>query len=443
MALTEADLRKVLAEENVRFLRLVFSDIHGVTKNVEVPSSQFDKALAGDIMFDGSSIEGFVRIQESDMELKPDFGALRIFPEEGETGKVALLVCDCYLPSGEPFAGDPRQVLRRAVKRADDLGFEANFGPEAEFFLFERMPDGTPSAVTHDRGAYFDLAPVDQGEVARRQIVNVLEQMGFEVEASHHEVAPGQHEIDFRYADGLTTADNLLVFKHVVKTVALNYNLHATFMPKPIFGENGSGMHVHQSLSHKGRGNAFFDASGEYELSKIARHYIAGVLSHARGICAVTNPTVNSFKRLVPGFEAPTDIAWSEKNRSPMIRVPARRGEGTRIEVRVPDPSCNPYLAFAVMLQAGLEGVETETECGPPVTKDLFKLSDRERRRLRVDKLPGNLNDAVVALEKDAFLRGVLGGHVATHFIESKRREWQDYIAMVHPWEVDRYISMY
>ncbi|MEO1480851.1 MAG: glutamine synthetase family protein [Myxococcota bacterium] len=443
MATTGADVHKILADENVRFLRLVFSDIHGVVKNVEVPSSQFEKALAGEIMFDGSSIEGFVRIQESDMELKPDFNALRVFPDADEVGKVALLVCDCYLPNGEPFAGDPRNVLRRAAKRANDMGFSANFGPEAEFFLFERRADGTPSAVTHDRGAYFDLAPVDQGEVARRQIVNVLEQMGFEVEAAHHEVAPGQHEIDFKYADGLTTADNILVFKHVVKTVALDYNLHATFMPKPIFGENGSGMHVHQSLSSRDGGNAFFDPDAEFKLSSVARHYIAGVLKHARGLCAVTNPTVNSFKRLVPGFEAPTDIAWSEKNRSPMIRVPAARGKGTRIEVRMPDPACNPYLAFAVMLQAGLDGIESELECGPPVKKDLFKLSDRERRRLRVDKLPGNLNDAVSALEKNRFLCEVLGEHVATHFIASKRREWQDYIAMVHPWEVDRYISMY
>ncbi|MEO0814725.1 MAG: type I glutamate--ammonia ligase, partial [Myxococcota bacterium] len=367
----------------------------------------------------------------------------RVFPNDDAEGKVALLVCNCYLPDGTPFAGDPRNVLNRAVDRASELGYDCNFGPEAEFFLFERNADGTPSTVTHDRGAYFDLAPVDLGEEARREIVNVLEKMGFEVEAAHHEVAPGQHEIDFKYADGLTTADNILVFKHVVKTVALRYNLHATFMPKPIYGENGSGMHVHQSLSKKGGKNAFFDASAEYQLSAIARSYIAGVLKHAKGICAVTNPTVNSFKRLVPGFEAPTNIAWSEKNRSPMIRVPASRGEGTRIEVRMPDPSCNPYLAFAVMLQAGLDGVENSLESGPAIAKDMFTMSDRERKRLKIDKLPGNLGEAVNALEKDKYLCDAMGEHVAGHFIESKRQEWQDYIAMVHPWEVDRYISMY
>ncbi|MEL6759585.1 MAG: type I glutamate--ammonia ligase [Myxococcota bacterium] len=443
MAQTASDVRKTLKEENIRFLRLVFSDIHGVVKNVEVPDSQFDKAINGDIMFDGSSIEGFVRIQESDMELKPDFNSLRIFPDDGDEGRVALVVCDVYTPDGNPFPGDPRNALRRAVDTAKDQGYTANFGPEAEFFLFERNPDGTPTTITHDRGAYFDLAPVDLGEVARREIVNTLEQMGFEVEAAHHEVAPGQHEIDFKYADGLTTADNILVFKHVVKTVALHYNLHATFMPKPLYGENGSGMHVHQSLSKLGESNAFFDENAEYKLSSVARSYIAGVLRHAKAICAVTNPTVNSFKRLVPGFEAPTNIAWSEKNRSPMIRVPASRGEGTRIEVRMPDPSCNPYLAFAVMLQAGLDGVSQSLESGPPVAKDMFTMSDRERKRLKIDKLPGNLGDAVVALEKDSFICEALGEHVSTHFLESKRREWQDYISMVHPWEVERYISMY
>lgn len=448
MAANGSDVRKILKDENVRFLRLVFSDIHGVVKNVEVPSSQFDKAIDGQVMFDGSSIEGFVRIQESDMELKPDYNSVRIFPDNEQEGKVALLVCDCFLPDGTPFPGDPRNVLRRANDRAQAMGFRANFGPEAEFFLFERHPDGTPSAVTHDRGAYFDLAPVDMGEVCRRQVVNVLEQMGFEVEAAHHEVAPGQHEIDFKYADSLTTADNILLFKHIVKTVARDYNLHATFMPKPLFGENGSGMHVHQSLEHfegeKSNGeNAFFDPNAEYQLSVTARRYISGVLKHAKGICAVTNPTVNSFKRLVPGYEAPTNIAWSEQNRSPMIRIPARRGAGTRIEVRMPDPSCNPYLAFAIMLQAGLDGIDSQLDLVPPVAKDMYTMSERERRRLKIEKLPGNLVEAINALEKNRYLCDALGEHVSSHFIEAKLQEWQDYIAMVHPWEVDRYISMY
>lgn len=445
MAKSEADVRKVLKDEKVRFLRLVFSDIHGVVKNVEVPDKQFDKALAGEIMFDGSSIEGFVRIQESDQKLKPDFNSLRVFPGEidGEGNRVAMVVCDVHTPDGGAFPGDPRNVLRRAVERASEMGYDANFGPEAEFFLFQHDSEGLPTTETHDRGAYFDLAPVDLGEDARRDIVDILEQMGFEVEAAHHEVAPGQHEIDFKYADGLTTADNILVFRHVVKKIALNYGLHATFMPKPLFGENGSGMHVHQSLSKKGGKNSFFDPNGANQLSDIARSYVGGVLRHAKAICAVTNPTINSFKRLVPGYEAPTNIAWSEQNRSPMIRVPASRGEGTRIEVRMPDPSCNPYLAFAVMLQCGLDGVANSIDPGAPIAKDMFTMSEREKKRLRIDKLPGDLNEAVSALEKDKYVCDALGEHVARHFIESKRTEWQDYISMVHPWEVNRYISMY
>ncbi len=444
MARTEAEARAILRDEKVRFLRLVFTDIHGVIKNVEVPDSQFDKALAGEIMFDGSSIEGFVRIQESDMLLRPDYGSLRIFPaHDGEVNRRAILICDVALPDGSPFPGDPRYVLRRAVEKAKTLGLTPMFGPEAEFFLFHRAADGSPTTVTHDQGAYFDLSPVDRGESARRSIVNILERMGFEVEAAHHEVAPGQHEIDFKYAEAMETADNLMVFRHIVRKVALSHDLHATFMPKPLYGENGSGMHVHQSLFSEDGSNVFWDGDAEWELSKTALHYIGGLLRHARGFTAVTNPTVNSFKRLVPGYEAPTNVTWSEKNRSPLARVPARRGVGTRVEVRMPDPSCNPYLAFAVMLHCGLAGMEAKLDPGPPVNKDLFKMSEREKRRLKIDSLPGDLFEAVRALQKDKVVLEALGDHVSEHFIQGKLADWQEYITVVHPWEVDRYLAMY
>lgn len=441
---TEAEARAILRDERARFLRLVFADIHGVIKNIEVPDSQFDKALSGEIMFDGSSIEGFVRIQESDMLLRPDLDSLRIFPVE-ETGgdRIAMLICDVAMPDGTPFEGDPRRALRRAVEKAGRLGYTAMMGTEAEFFLFQRKADGSPTTETHDEGAYFDLSPVDRGEDARRDIVNILEKMGFEVEAAHHEVAPGQHEIDFKYADALSTADNLVIFRHVVKKVALKYDLHATFMPKPLYGVNGSGMHTHQSLFHPDGRNAFDDPEGSWGLSDVARWYIGGVLAHAKGICAVTNPTVNSYKRLVPGYEAPTNIAWSERNRSPLARVPARRGTGTRVEIRMPDPSCNPYLAFAAMLAAGLDGLENRIDAGPPVNKDIFTMSEREKRRLHIDNLPGNLKEAVEALEKDRVVLDALGEHIAAHFIEGKLQDWHEYISIVHPWEVNRYIGIY
>lgn len=443
MARSEAEARAILKDEGIRFLRMVFSDIHGVIKNVEVPDSQFDKALAGELMFDGSSIEGFVRIQESDMLLKPDLDTLRIYPAREEAGRVALLICDVANPDNEPFEGDPRFVLRRAIAKCEKLGYTPMMGPEAEFFLFMRKPDGTPTTETHDTGAYFDLAPIDKGEDARREIVNVLERMGFEVEAAHHEVAPGQHEVDFKYAPALETADNLVIFRHVVRRVSLRHNLHASFMPKPLYGVNGSGMHTHQSLFDKNGKNVFDDPKAPYGLSEMMRYYIGGVLRHAKAICAVTNPTVNSFKRLVPGYEAPTNIAWSERNRSPLARVPARRGVGTRVEIRMPDPSCNPYLAFAVMLAAGLKGIEEKVDCGPPVNKDIFHMSDREKRRLKIDNLPGDLYEAVRALQRDRVILDALGKHVAEHFIEGKLRDWQEFISIVHPWEVEKYLSKY
>src|SRR5512139_3131533 len=432
-----------VAREKVKFMRLQFTDILGVIKNVEVPDRQFEEALDGRIMFDGSSIEGFVRIEESDMYLKPDLNTFEVFPwSYGGAERVARVICDIANPGGSVFAGCPRSALKRVLALAAERGFAMRAGPEAEFFLFQRRPDGSPTTETHDSGGYFDLTPVDLGEDVRREIVLALEQMGFHVEAAHHEVAPGQHEVDFRYDDALVTADNVSTFRFVVKNVANRNGLHATFMPKPIFGVNGSGMHTHQAL-FAGNRNSFFDPNGEGQLSLTCRHYIGGLLRHAKGFCAITNPLVNSFKRLVPGYEAPTAIAWSEKNRSPLIRVPAARGPQTRIELRMPDPSCNPYLALAAMLRSGLDGIEKKTDPGPPINKNIYKMSHRERRHHRIDELPGNLSEALDALEKDPLVLDTLGEHIVTHFVEAKREEWDSYIRHVSPWEVDRYLNAY
>ena len=426
---TKKDILELAAKNNVRFLRLQFTDILGVNKNVEIPASQFEKALEGDIMFDGSSIEGFVRIEESDMLLSPDLETFRIFPWGAADARVARLICEITTPNGDPFHGDPRGVLKRQIERAKGMGFVMNAGMEAEFFLFRPAPGGGASTATHDVGSYFDLAPADLGEDARRAMVDLLEQMGFEVEASHHEVAHAQHEIDFRYADALVTADNIATFRFVVKHVAHQFGLIASFMPKPIFGQNGSGMHTHQSL-FRGKDNAFWDRKAQWELSKVALHYIGGLLAHARGMCAITNPLVNSYKRLVPGYEAPVNVAWSMRNRSPLIRVPERRGPGTRVELRSPDPSANPYLALAVMLAAGLEGVATKADWREPVNENIWEMSHRERRRLRIDDLPHDLNEA-------------LGEHVTRHFLEAKHQEWRDYITQVTDWELENYLLKY
>jgi glutamine synthetase len=437
-----AKILEMADRANVKFMRLQFTDILGVIKNVEIPDRQFPTALDGQIMFDGSSIEGFVRIEESDMYLRPDLSTFRILPWTQNTGeKVGRLICDIYNPDGTPFAGCPRHALKRAIAAAADAGYVMNAGPEAEFFLFQTR-NGDPTTETHDAAGYFDLAPVDLGEDVRRQIVLALEAMGFEVEAAHHEVAAGQHEIDFRYDDVLTTADNVSTFRFIVKNVARENGLHATFMPKPIYGINGSGMHTHQSLLAD-EGNAFFDADAPWQLSRVCLNYIAGLLRHARGFCAITNPLVNSYKRLVPGYEAPTNIAWSEKNRSPLVRVPAARGNATRVELRMPDPSCNPYLAFTVMLRAGLDGIASDLDPGPPINKNIFKMSHRERRHLRIDELPANLNEALDELEKDDLVRDALGHHIFEHFLEAKREEWDGYIRHVSPWEVERYLKVY
>jgi glutamine synthetase len=442
--MTRDEILKTADKEGVRFMRLQFTDIMGINKNVEIPRSQFEKALDGHIMFDGSSIQGFTRIEESDMLLVPDYETFRVNPWSNEDGsKVARMICDVYLPDGSPFGGCPRLTLKRQVERAKNLGYTMVAGPEAEFFLFQTDENGRPQLETHDVGGYFDLTPVDQGEDCRRDIVIGLESIGFEVEAAHHEVAPGQHEIDFKYDEAVPTADSVSIFRFVVKRVAQDYGLHATFMPKPIFGVNGSGMHVHQSLLDKKGKNAFYDPKAEFQLSAVAMNYIAGILEHAQGFSAVTNPLVNSYKRLVPGYEAPINVAWSEKNRSPLVRVPAKRGMSTRCEVRMPDPSCNPYLALAVMLAAGLDGVERGLQAGPPVNRNIFAMSQREKRRLKIKQLPGDLSEALDFLERDRVVRDALGTHIYDHFLAAKRQEWADYISHVHPWEQERYLSEY
>ena len=432
-------------EQDVRFLRLQFTDISGAIKNVELPRSQFEKALDGQILFDGSSIEGFTRIEESDMVLVPDLDTWLPLPWSHQdvddvTHRTARLICDVYKPDGTAFAGCPRTALKSIRERASNLGFTMNVGPEAEFFLFHRGPDGRPTLETHDAAGYFDLGPTDKGEAARRDIVLALEGMGFEIEAAHHEVAPGQHEIDFKYDDVLATADKVVTFKWVVRKVAHQHGLHATFMPKPVAGINGSGMHVHQSL-FKGEENVFYDPKGDYQISKLGLSYIGGLLEHAEAICAISNPTVNSYKRLVPGYEAPTTIAWSRRNRSPLCRVPDRRGIATRVELRMPDPTCNPYLAFAVMLGAGLDGVARGVDAGPPLDRNVYQMSDEEKAEQGLRQLPSSLGQALEAFKADTVVRESLPGHVVERFLAAKQEEWSEYIATVSGWEIDRYIS--
>ncbi|MEV2686831.1 type I glutamate--ammonia ligase [Paenibacillus larvae] len=439
---TKEDILRIAKEENVRFIRLQFTDLLGTIKNVEIPVSQLPKALDNKMMFDGSSIEGYVRIEESDMYLYPDLNTWVVFPWVTEN-KVARLICDIYMPDGSPFMGDPRQILKRALQEAEEMGFtDMNVGPEPEFFLFKTDDNGRPTMELNDQGGYFDLAPTDLGENCRREIVLTLEEMGFEIEASHHEVAPGQHEIDFKYADAVKAADQIQTFKLVVKTIARQHGLHATFMPKPIFGVNGSGMHCNQSL-FRGKENAFFKEDDELGLSEVGKQYMAGILKHARGFAAITNPTVNSFKRLVPGYEAPCYVAWSDSNRSPMIRIPASRGLSTRVEVRNPDPAANPYLALAAMLKAGLDGIKKKLPLPAPTDRNIYVMTEEEREDQGIPSLPLDLRQALDELIKDEVICEALGEHALTHFIELKEIEWDMYRTQVHQWERDQYMTLY
>ncbi|AJK88870.1 MULTISPECIES: type I glutamate--ammonia ligase [Lysinibacillus] len=440
---TKEDIKRLIEEKNVSFIRLQFTDILGTIKNVEIPVSQLDKALENKMMFDGSSIEGFVRIEESDMYLYPDLDTFVVFPWTSEKGKVARLICDVYTAKGEPFAGDPRNNLKRILKKMEDMGFSSfNLGPEPEFFLFKLDAKGEPTLEVNDHGGYFDLAPTDLGENCRRDIVLELEEMGFEIEASHHEVAPGQHEIDFKYADAVTACDNIQTFKLVVKTIARKHGLHATFMPKPLFGEAGSGMHFNVSL-FKGKENAFYDESTELGLSNTAMQFMAGVLAHVQGFTAVTNPTVNSYKRLVPGYEAPCYVAWSAQNRSPLIRIPSARGLSTRVEVRSVDPSANPYLAMAVILEAGLEGIRQNLTPPAAINRNIYVMSEEERQANGIENLPAALDDALTLLAKDQVAQAALGEHIYANFKEAKEIEFDMYRTTVHQWERDQYLKMY
>ena len=443
MSYSKEDIIRMVKEEDVEFIRLQFTDIFGQLKNVAITASQIEKAVNDQVMFDGSSIEGFVRIDESDQYLYPDLDSFAIFPWRPSHGRVARLICDVHDPDGKPFVGDPRHVLKRALKRAEEMGFDAfNVGPEAEFFLFQTDDEGKPTTRTNDEAGYFDLGPLDHGEGTRREICMALEQMGFEIEASHHEVAQGQHEIDFKYADALRTADNIMTFKLAVKTLAQKNGLHATFMPKPIFGINGSGMHTNMSLFQGGK-NAFYDPDDPKGLSKEAYSFIAGLLAHVKGMAAVTNPLVNSYKRLVPGYEAPCYLAWSASNRSALIRIPAARGQSTRVELRSPDPACNPSLELALCLAAGLDGIEKGLTPPPEVTENIFDMNAADRKVHGIDSLPDSLEEAIHALEADPLVLDTLGEHVAANYIEGKRKEWEEYRTRVSSWEREKYIINY
>jgi glutamine synthetase len=432
-------VRGLLSEHEVRYLRLQFTDIAGRNRQVEVTGRQFERALAGEVMFDGSAVPGFARLEESDMRLVPDLGTLRLLPWGAPSNRTAAMICDVYRPDGEPFEGDPRGALKRVVHDLREEGFTARVGIETKFFLLEPRAAGAP-AVPHDRGGYLDPVPDDRGAAARRDIVTVLEAVGFAVEAAHHEIAPGQHEIVFRYGVAFATADRMTVLRNAARQVAHRHGLVASFMPKPIQGINGSGMHVHQSLMHEGE-NVFHDDEGANGLSDTLRFYVGGLLRHARGFCAVTNPLVNSYKRLVPGYEAPVNVSWALQNRSALVRIPASRMDGTRVELRMPDSAANPYLALAVQLAAGLDGIRNEIDPGEPVQKDVASLSVRERGRLGIERLPRSLVEALDLLEEDRVARGALGEHIYGYFLRTKRAEWREYTHAVHPWELERYLE--
>ncbi len=440
MSYSKEDILRIAEEKDVKFIRLQFTDIFGQMKNVAITRSQLEKALNNECMFDGSSIEGFVRINESDMYLRPDYDSFVILPWKD---RVARLICDVYCSDGDtPFMGDPRNVLKKVVKEAAEMGYTFNVGPECEFFLFELDENGDPTTKTGDVAGYFDMGPADKGEECRRDICLALEEMGFEIEASHHECAEGQHEIDFRFDEVVKTADNVVTFKHVVKTYARRHGLHATFMPKPVFGINGSGMHTNMSLMKDGK-NAFYDKDKEYGLSDTALHFIAGILTRVKAITAVANPLVNSYKRLVPGYEAPVYIAWSASNRSTLIRVPAARGNGTRVELRSPDPACNPYLEMALCLAAGLDGIKKGLMPPESISKNIYEMTESDLKAFGIEHLPDTLKHAVDELEKDEVMKATLGEHIYNKYVEGKRREWIKYKISVSDWEINRYLTKY
>lgn len=440
MKYTKQEILKLVEEEDVEFIRLQFTDLFGTLKNVAITASQLEKALDNKCMFDGSSIEGFARIEESDMYLYPDYDTFTIVPWRPHQGKVARMICDVYKPDGTPLECDPRYILKKTLNEAKNMGYTFNVGPECEFFLFHTDDNGCPTTISHEKAGYFDLAPTDLGENARRDMVLNLEELGFEIEASHHEVAPAQHEIDFKYDEALKTADNVMTFKLTVKTIAKRHGLYASFMPKPKFGVCGSGMHTNMSLFKDGK-NVFADDNDELGLSKEAYSFIAGIMKHMRSIAAITNPIVNSYKRLVPGFEAPTYIAWSATNRSPLVRVPAARGTGTRVELRCPDSAANPYLVLAVCLAAGLDGIKNNLTPPQAVARDIFQMTKKERREAGIQSLPKNLYEAIQEMSKSEFVKEVLGEEIFEKYIDAKMSEWMEYTSQVTDWEIDRYLD--
>jgi len=439
---SKQDIIRMVKEDDVEFIRLQFTDLFGNLKNVAITTSQLEKALNNECMFDGASIEGFVRIEESDMYLYPDLDTYVTFPWRPQQGKVARLICDVYTTDRRPFEGDPRYVLKKVIKEANDMGYKLDVGPELEFFLFNLDENGNPTTVTQEKAGYFDLGPLDFGENARRDMVLTLEEMGIPVDASHHEVAPGQHEIDMKYDEALRTADNIMTFKLVARTIARRHGMHATFMPKPKYGVNGSGMHINISLIKDGK-NIFDDPDGKGGLSKEAYYFIAGIIKHIHSMTAIFNPLVNSYKRLVPNFEAPVYIAWSSANRSPLIRIPSERGNSTRIELRSPDPCANPYLALAVCLAAGLDGIKNKLTPPDSVDMNIFELSKEERTKLGIRRLPSNLYEAIQELENSDFIKKVLGNHISAKYIGAKKQEWDDYRKQVTQWEMDQYLYRY
>ena len=436
---TKEDIWRMIEEEDVEFIRLQFTDIFGTLKNVAVTTSQLERVLNNEIMFDGASIEGFARVEQSDMFLRPDLDTFAIFPWRPQQGKVARFLCDIYRPDGTPFAGDPRHVLKRTVQEAAEMGYQMDVGPECEFFLFHTDDEGNPTTITHEKAGYFDVGPLDLGENARRDMILTLEDMGFVVEASHHEDAPAQHEIDFHYDEALKTADDIMTFKLAVKTIAKRHGLYASFMPKPKTGVNGSGMHINMSLARDGV-NVFYDGQDCNHLSKEGYWFIGGIMKHIAAITAIANPLVNSYKRLVPGYEAPVYIAWSMRNRSPLIRIPAQTGTTQRIELRSPDSATNPYLAIAVCLAAGLDGIRNQIEPPASVEGNISAMSEEEREKAGIKYLPTSLAEAIDGLEQDVLIREVLGEHISRKYIEAKKEEWKEYCAAVSSWEIDRYL---
>ncbi|MCI5804742.1 MAG: glutamine synthetase family protein [Clostridium sp.] len=436
---TKQDIMRLVEEEDIEFIRLQFTDMFGTLKNVAITASQLEKALDNKCMFDGSSIEGFVRIDESDMYLYPDLNTFEIFPWRPQHGKVARMICDVYRPNGTPFEGDPRYILKKVLKEAADMGYTFNVGPECEFFLFHTDDEGRPTTISHEKAGYFDISPLDLGENARRDIILTLEDMGFEIEASHHEVAPAQHEIDFKYTNALKAADNMMTFKLVVKTIAKRHGLFASFMPKPVYGVCGSGLHINMSLCKDGV-NIFNDHSAENGVSKEAYQFIAGLMKHMKGMTLVANPIVNSYKRLIPGYEAPVHITWSEGNRSPLIRIPSTRGTNMRIELRSPDPAANPYLLLASCLAAGLDGIRNELPIPESVEGNIYEMSKNELEERGIEAIPSNLSKACHYFEDDEFMKQVLGEHVHAKYLDAKRKEWNRFREQVTEWEIEEYL---